>query len=598
MTFNVPGANAAQRKANFQLVTARVDALWEAWLPNDPTKAGAHAQNATFTAVLTAANLGGGGNPADTRITGGAIANPTGNLSFPMRISTNAAATANYFWDTTPATPGFGATNAEFSNFSTGKVGLGRWTTAVGDTARNNLDMLTVLVHEVGHAVGFSNLFYTDFATFRTTTWNDGAVPATDLRSDIGDRPTHFGPNNGNLMGNAADLPATGGRSFVQSEDARVLSGAFQYGFASQWDGGATGPDTNGNWSEAARWNQTDTVPRGGLYDVVLPGPTAILERTITQNVANNVINKLDIQTGVADSTNTLNVDEELIVLNEARVRNRGRLTGDSALRGRIKTDAGSNVIASGNMTLGDNLRKDAIEFDGNLVVGKHTVTVNDRNAAVFNAVVQIGDPTGVGKVVAAQGVEMGPASTLRLRGKFDRTTPLKHIEGKVDMKTGSKMDLGASPGVGTILGDVAFDYASELEIEILGPGVPGITSDLLQVEGRLNLDASNSNLGATLNLLVDPIYPPIASFDDTFVIVENDGIDQIRGNFYGLPHGSRFVEDNVKFLIDYKFDLESMTSRAGNDIALRVIPEPSSLFLLLPVPFFIVRLSRRGLRG
>ena len=197
-------------------VLDRAGALWQAWLPSTSNKPADHPQNAKIEFAVGGANIdASGANPANTLIV--PMAKPSGDLPILIEISTAKKAVDAMFWDPTPAT----TTAAEFS-IDLG-LGFGKWKAAKGDLGFGKFDMLTVMLHEIGHGLGFSR-DYSEFVDWADDIWN----PAHPDNM-IGD-PAHFSDNL-NLMSSAAGFAPDGksGRSFLQDGDVLGFQGAFGY---------------------------------------------------------------------------------------------------------------------------------------------------------------------------------------------------------------------------------------------------------------------------------------------------------------------------------------------------------------------------------
>jgi len=204
-------------EATIDGVFERAASLWEGWLPTGVGgKPADHPQNAKFMIAVIGKNIdASGANPANTMIP--MMARPSGEILIGIEINTDDDAIAAMYWDPTPAT----TLPSEFS-VALG-LGAGKWRAVAGDAGFGKFDMLTVMLHEIGHAVGFSR-DYGDFSDWADNVWNP-AHPENEIGT-----PAHF-KNQLNLMSNAAGFApdAKSGRSFLQSGDAFALENAFGY---------------------------------------------------------------------------------------------------------------------------------------------------------------------------------------------------------------------------------------------------------------------------------------------------------------------------------------------------------------------------------
>src|SRR5262249_23067755 len=82
---------------------------------------------------------------------------------------------------------------------------------------------------------------------------------------------------------------------------------------------------------------------------------------------------------------------------------------------------------------------------------------------------------------------------------------------------------------------------------------VPGSGYDQLQVTGSVSL-------GTTSNLDVILAFTP--TIGTSFLIIDNDSVDAISGNFNGLPEGATFTLSGLTFQITYQ-------GGDGNDVVL-----------------------------
>jgi hypothetical protein len=222
ITIDAKGILGANNKfgvpdATIQGVVDEAKRIWEALLPDDPNKPKDDPQNAHITIALLAGMPGGGG-VAQTIIPGNLDHPETGQGLSVTIINNTPNFTGTMFWDPTPRD------NSEFTMTTPGRfTALEKLPNGDPGPAFGKFDMLTVLLHEFGHVLGFAG--YSEFNDYVENTWNQGSGTKIDLKS------SHF-VGGSNLMTGAAGFPGgKGGRSFPQPEDLAVLSGAYDYAF-------------------------------------------------------------------------------------------------------------------------------------------------------------------------------------------------------------------------------------------------------------------------------------------------------------------------------------------------------------------------------
>lgn len=122
----------------------------------------------------------------------------------------------------------------------------------------------------------------------------------------------------------------------------------------------------------------------------------------------------------------------------------------------------------------------------------------------------------------------------------------------------------------------------SSFNIDIAGTQ-EGVDYDQLQVTGTVKLG------GATLYL--SKSFP--GKTGDQFVILRNDGVDPVQGNFAFLPEGTEFNFNGAKFHISYK-------GGDGNDVVLTQLTQPSGANLggVSPLPGGEIQVSGSGIPG
>jgi hypothetical protein len=146
-------------------------------------------------------------------------------------------------------------------------------------------------------------------------------------------------------------------------------------------------------------------------------------------------------------------------------------------------------------------------------------------------------------------------------------------VDGALD-QDGGTVAPGTSVGTTTVNGNYGMASAGTLEIEIEGTGAAGTDYDQLDVNnGTVDFNA-DGGLGGQLEVVCDDYS---AAVNDMFLIVDNDGSDDILGPFRNLPqNGTLDVacgDDIVTFQISY-------AGGDGNDVALtvtNVAPAPAA---------------------
>jgi hypothetical protein len=191
-------------------------------------------------------------------------------------------------------------------------------------------------------------------------------------------------------------------------------------------------------------------------------------------------------------------------------------------------------------------------------------------------------------------GVDGDADLTIGLNGGANGTYNL--AGGVLDL-TGGDIVFGAGPSktfsfTGGRLQDVAStNFNLEQQGGTLAPGVPGtagfttIGGDYsLGATGRLELEVFAEPVSdflivsglVTLSGHLDILAPPGLPVGQRYVILQNQGLGSVFGEFLGKPDESVFGVQNNFFRIDYQGGDD------GNDIQLLVIPEPASSALLL----------------
>jgi hypothetical protein len=148
---------------------------------------------------------------------------------------------------------------------------------------------------------------------------------------------------------------------------------------------------------------------------------------------------------------------------------------------------------------------------------------------------------------------------------------------GNVLVDTGGTLMPGKNTGITSVLNvkDLQFtDGTSLFRVELGGitPGGDGTTGyDQLNVTGTVMLN------GANLEGSLLPSFVPSA---DIFFLILNDGVDPVTGQF---AEGNQITFDGQTFNISYEanFGGTGDLMLGGNDVALQLVPEPTSAVLM-----------------
>jgi PKD repeat protein len=202
----------------------------------------------------------------------------------------------------------------------------------------------------------------------------------------------------------------------------------------------------------------------------------------------------------------------------------------DLVVVGPIKITTGNVIFPDGSSIFAG-----AIVIDGGTVLGGGVISVGGDitiGSGVVIPSVSAGAMIVVGSVQVGGKVTVNPEGILKGKGI---------ISGSVEVKPLGKISIGLSPGQLTT-GSVTMQQDSKLEVELNG-GTLGVDYDQLKVNGAVNLQ--NAILNASLGFTPTP--------GQTFVIIDNDGLDAVNGTFAGLPQGSVLNMGGQRFRISYQ---------------------------------------------
>ncbi len=256
---------------------------------------------------------------------------------------------------------------------------------------------------------------------------------------------------------------------------------------------------------------------------------------------------------------------------------------GNGGATGSIATTSGVTVAANTQLIFNrDNSSvvsfAPVISGAGGLVQnGTGVLEVPSTTAHTYTGptVVNSGELNVRGSIVSA--VTLNPGATLSGSGTV----------GAVGSR-GGMIKPGNSPGILTT-GSVVADIDTAFTFELNGT-TAGSLYDQINTTGLIDLDGS-----LTLSLGYTP------AVGDKLFIWLNDGVDPITGTWSGLPEGSTIAAGPDFWVLSYADDITTnptgLSTMAGNDISIVLVPEPStSAVTLLGAAALLGRRRRKTL--
>jgi len=159
---------------------------------------------------------------------------------------------------------------------------------------------------------------------------------------------------------------------------------------------------------------------------------------------------------------------------------------------------------------------------------------------------------------------------------------------GSVAVDGSGTLAPGMSAGTFTVYGLEM--EKSTLEIEIEGDVASGLY-DKLVVYGGVKLNKTSEEEGTRLLLKLGG-YEPVLD-GQWYTIIENDQMDAVAGGFWNAPNElDTFLDESGQYLFEITY-----LGGDGNDVAVRLIPEPGTLWLLMVSMLggLLLRRARRG---
>jgi T5SS/PEP-CTERM-associated repeat protein len=250
----------------------------------------------------------------------------------------------------------------------------------------------------------------------------------------------------------------------------------------------------------------------------------------------------------------------------QLNVPTNGTLRATGVLDLPVSAAAGSQIVATGDLTLGDASQTAGFYVNGNVSIADHTLTLADANDAVFDsgANAMLGDGGSPGTLAAANGLTLDFGGNITGHGTVDTpdsaATPLVN-NGHIAGNSGAEPITlaGYVKGVGTldnvvitgtdapgfspatvVRGSVV--YGGVLEIEI-GDTVPGDFDQINHILG-----AGIAELGGALDVSLIGGFSP--ALDDSFAIITANG--GVSGTFSTLADELPALSSGLEWAIDY----------------------------------------------
>jgi autotransporter-associated beta strand protein len=293
------------------------------------------------------------------------------------------------------------------------------------------------------------------------------------------------------------------------------------------WDGGGA----DNRWSTAANWVGNE-VPQN---DVGLVFPDDAARTTNVDNLPTFTVTSIALQDDVGYSISPLNSSTNTIKLNGNISVTGGSNSFTVPLT--LLTNVSVDVAANRSLTLGGVIDQEPAATARNLTkTGAGTLTLNRNN--LYTGTTQVNGGTLLVNGAQPQSAVSVNNATLGGTGRV----------GAVTVGVNGVLAPGTSVGTLRIDGNLTFAPTSTFRIEVGGAGA----SDMADVNGSVNLAGASLEIASATGGRVG----------DVIVIIDNDGVDAVSGQFAGLSNGQRFTAGGIDYEIRYD-------GGDGNDVVL-----------------------------
>ncbi|HND54954.1 MAG TPA: hypothetical protein PLV92_21220, partial [Pirellulaceae bacterium] len=241
----------------------------------------------------------------------------------------------------------------------------------------------------------------------------------------------------------------------------------------------------------------------------------------------------------------------------------------DATLRN-ISGDASDSIVTRARATSGGNLVLESGTFSG-VISGDGSVTKNGTGTlSLLGSNTFTGTTTLTAGALSLDGALIDGSSATDLTvGASSTLAGTGDVNGAVTVSAGGRIEPGAPNLAGVLeLGDgttaVTFFASSTYAVQLGGttPGDGLAFHDQITAKGVVNLGGATLSVALINGLVLD------SQFSQSFLIIDNDGVEPVVGTFAGRPEGSRFSVPGTttQLYVTYR-------GGDGNDVVLATNP-------------------------